>query len=52
MGKQIEGPKGAWGHAKQTSAPPIVKSHEAAHSKNVFDQAKSRAPNRGQTKGG
>jgi hypothetical protein len=35
--------------ARPTGAPPIVKQHQ---SKNDHDQAKSRAPNSGQTKGG
>jgi hypothetical protein len=30
----------AWGHARETGAPPIAKSHERAHSKNTLDQAK------------
>ena len=49
---QLKHRGGVWGHAKQTSAPPIVKSHEKAHSKNTLDPSRSRAPNSGQTKGG
>ena len=41
----------AWSHARGTGAPPIVKSHERAHSK-AMDPSRGPAPDRGQTKGG
>ena len=47
---QLQHSGGAPSFARGTGAAPIVKSH--AHSKNTFDQAKKRAPNSGQTKGG
>jgi hypothetical protein len=50
--KQIQGPRGTWDHARQTSCPPMVKSHERAHSKNTLDPAKGPAPDKGQTAGG
>jgi len=49
---QLKHGGGAPGFAKPTGAAPICKEHERAHSKNTLDQAKSRAPNSGQTKGG
>lgn len=52
MGKQIEGPGGAPGFARGSTAPEFVKSHERAHSKNTLDPAKGAAPDSGQTKGG
>ena len=51
MKKQIEGPQKAWDHAKQTSAAPIAKAHEKAHSR-AMDPSKGPAPDSGQTKGG
>lgn len=47
---QLKHGGGAPGFAREKPAAPLVKSHEGA--KNVFDQAKKRAPNSGQTKGG
>jgi hypothetical protein len=52
MNKQVKHGGSAPGFARPTGAAPIAKAHEAAHSKNTLDQAKSRAPNSGQTKGG
>lgn len=50
--KQIQGPGGAPGFARGSTAAPIAKSNESAHSKNTLDPAKGRAPDSGQTKGG
>ena len=51
MNKRVMGSGSAPGFAKPTGAAPIAKAHERAHSKNVFDQAKKAAPNKGQTSG-
>ena len=49
---QLQHSGGAPGFAKPTGAPKGVHGHENAQAKNTLDQAKSRAPNSGQTKGG
>ena len=46
--KQIQGPQGAWGHAKQTSAPAIAKAKQGR----AMDPSRGPAPNSGQTAGG
>lgn len=49
---QLQHSGGAPGFARPTGAPKGVHGHENARAKNTLDQAKKRAPNSGQTKGG
>lgn len=49
--KQIQSGQGAWGHARQTTAPAGVKSHEKAQAK-TMDPSRGLPPNSGQTAGG
>lgn len=42
--RQIQGPGSAPGFARGTSAAPIAKSHERAHSRNTLDPAKGQSP--------
>jgi len=49
---QLKHGGGAPGFARATGAPKGVHGHERAQARNTLDQAKSRAPNSGQTKGG
>ena len=48
MKRQVQGPQGAWGHARQTSAPSQVKGGQAR----AMDPSRGPAPNKGQTAGG